>query len=257
MLRWSMRLFLLVLCSFAASAPLHAQAPEEVAAPASDQASEARRLYAAGKVEFAQGHFDAAIGLFERAYALSNAPGLLFNLAQAHRLSGAEHGPQAFALYKSYLSALPDAENRREVEERIAELSRCEKPPAPTARVAAAQEIPSAPVSAEPPRAPPLPARHDAPGRTRLAPILLTSAGAALMIAGGVLLARVKAKYADAERECPCYPGTFTKWEHLTVLSYALIGVGAATTAGGVSWWAFAAPGVGGTRAALGVGMRF
>jgi hypothetical protein len=257
MLRRKTRLLLLVLCWFAVRVAAHAQAPEDLTAPSPDQANEAKRLYAEGKVEFAQGRLAAAIGLFERSYALSNAPGLLFNLAQAHRLSGAEHCPQAFALYKSYLSALPEAENRREVEERIQELSSCANPPPELPAPVAVEQGPPLKPAVEPAHAPSPPPRRDTPGRPRLAPILLASVGAALMIAGGVLLARVKAKYAGAERECPCYPGTFQKWEHLTVLSYALIGVGAATAASGVSWWAFAAPGPGGARAALGVALRF
>ena len=60
-------------------------------ARAAEQSSEARRLYAEGKAQYAQGHYVDAIALFERSYALSESPALLFNMAQAHRLAGPEH----------------------------------------------------------------------------------------------------------------------------------------------------------------------
>src|SRR5947207_2582797 len=104
-------------------------------AAAAEPSAEARRLYAEGKAEYAQGHYAEAVTLFERSYALSESPALLFNMAQAHRLAGPEHCNDAVALYKSYLQAQPDAENKKEVEERIHELGDCapEKPPTPVA----------------------------------------------------------------------------------------------------------------------------
>src|SRR5258706_8999722 len=85
----------------------------------------ARELYAQGKAEYAQGHYEQAVQLFERSYALSESPALLFNMAQAHRLAGPDHCADAVALYKSYLAAFPEAENKKEVEERVGELSEC------------------------------------------------------------------------------------------------------------------------------------
>ena len=94
-------------------------------ARAAEPDPEARRLYAQGKAEYAQGHYVEAIALFERSYALSESTALLFNMAQAHRLAGPAHCADALALYKSYVAAEPGAENRKEVEERIAELGEC------------------------------------------------------------------------------------------------------------------------------------
>src|SRR5262245_61855900 len=99
---------------------------------AADPNAEARRLYAEGKAEYAQGHYERAITLFEQSYALSESTALLFNMAQAHRLAGPSHCADARKLYESYLAAQPDAENRREVEERIHELGECPAaPPSP------------------------------------------------------------------------------------------------------------------------------
>jgi tetratricopeptide (TPR) repeat protein len=236
-----------------------AQAQAEPAAPPieSAEASEARRLYAEGKVQYAQGNFVEAIALFERSYALSEAPGLLFNLAQAHRLLGDAHCAEALALYKSYLAALPAAENRREVEERIAQLHSCaSRPQADEATPAPAAAPAVAPTVEEPPRARALPPLRSERA-VRLPPVLLASVGVASLVAGGVLFARAKQRHDEAERECPCYPGTLDRWKRLSAVSYALLGVGGASLAAGLSWWAFAGPSPRGTQAMLGASVRF
>ena len=233
-----------------------AQPEPPAEAQESAQAAEARRLYAEGKVRYAQGDFVEAIALFERSYALSEAPGLLFNMAQAHRLLGEAHCPEALALYRSYLAALPGAENRREVEERIDELERCTAPvPAPEASTVSPPAS-AAPTPEEPPHALTLPAPRE-PRRVPWAPVLLAGAGAAALVAGGVLYARASERHDRAEQECPCYPGTLDRWKRLTTLSYVLLGTGGAALAGGVSWWMFATPAPHGKQAMLGATLRF
>ena len=76
-------------------------------------------------------------------------------------------------------------------------------------------------------------------------------------MAGGVLYARARERHDQAERECPCYPGTLDRWKRLTFVSYALLGVGGAAVAGGVSWWVFASPSTHGKQAMLGATLRF
>ena len=201
-------------------------------ARAAEPSAEARRLYAEGKAEYAQGHYLEAVALFERSYALSESPALLFNMAQAHRLAGPQHCSDALSLYKSYLAAQPDAENKREVDERIAELADC-KP----AEAAAPAPVASAEVG--PRRAPPPSSRA---ARNPTGPVLVAGTGAALLAAGGVLYWRAWDKHREAERVCPCYPGTYSSWEVLTNVSYALMAVGGATLAGGVTWWAVGQP---------------
>jgi tetratricopeptide (TPR) repeat protein len=218
---------------------------------------EARQLYAQGKAEYAQGHYTAAIELFERSYALSESSALLFNMAQAHRLAGPGHCSDAVSLYKSYLAAEPDAENQKEVVERIAELGDCSAEKAvETAAPPRAPEPASNPSRAEPRREVPAPA-HRSPLPT--GPVLVTGAGAALLVAGGVLYARAWDKHREAERRCPCYPGTYSTWEVLTNVSYALLAVGGATLGGGVTWWVVGEPRKSGqpSGAMLGVSGRF
>ncbi len=200
-----------------------------------------------------------AVGLFERSYALSESTALLFNMAQAHRLAGPAHCADAVALYKSYLAAEPDAENKQEVTERIAQLGDCAGPVEPVVAVSPPPAN-STPQTAGSVRAAPRPIEEPAK-RAALptGPVLVTGTGAALLVAGGVLYARAWDKHREAERVCPCYPGTYSTWEVLTNVSYALIAVGGATLAGGVTWWVVGEPAQSGqpSRAMLGVAGRF
>jgi tetratricopeptide (TPR) repeat protein len=227
-------------------------------AHAADPSADARRLYAEGKAEYAQGHYEQAIALFEQSYSLSESPALLFNMAQAHRLAGPTHCADARKLYQSYLEAFPDAENRREVEERIKELGTCpEAPPA-----AAPQPTPPPAASAAAPVKPTIQVvrvMQPAPRGLPPGPVITTGAGAAILVAGGVLYWRAFEKHREAQKICPCYPGTFNDWEMLTNVSYALLGLGAAATATGVSWWFIGQPAAQGNpaQALLGVSGRF
>jgi len=81
---------------------------------------EARRLYDLGITHYDLGEFDQAIAAFKQAYALTQAPGLLFNIAQAYRLK--KDYENALYFYRSYLRKEPDAPNRSDVEARIGEM---------------------------------------------------------------------------------------------------------------------------------------
>lgn len=100
---------------------------------------EARAHYDRGIAHYNLGEFDAAIDEFKQAYALSRAPRLLFNLAQAERL--AKRYDQALYSYQTYLRLAPTAENRADVEQWIAEMK---------ARLAERKPVPVAPAPAEP-----------------------------------------------------------------------------------------------------------
>jgi len=80
---------------------------------------EARDLYKKGMTHYELGEFDIAIDEFKRAYALTSAPGLLFNLAQVYRMK--KDPEQAVYFYRTYLRLVPDAPNRADVEALLAE----------------------------------------------------------------------------------------------------------------------------------------
>ena len=84
--------------------------------------AEAKSQYEKGLSHYNLGEFDSAIQAFRRAYEISNAPGLLFNIAQAYRLK--KDYEQASYFYTTYLRLKPDAPNRADVEERLAELEK-------------------------------------------------------------------------------------------------------------------------------------
>jgi tetratricopeptide (TPR) repeat protein len=103
----------------ALATPAFAQEPpvEEDAA-----ARAARQHYEAGITHYNLGEFKQAIDEFKKAYELSKKPRLLFNIAQAYRLD--RQWSQAAYFYRTYLRLVPDAENREDVEEFLAEADR-------------------------------------------------------------------------------------------------------------------------------------
>ncbi|MDB4964837.1 MAG: hypothetical protein JWN44_526 [Myxococcales bacterium] len=121
-------------------AVLVTMAPAAFAAEA-DAVRDARMHYDRGMAHYELGEFKSAVDEFKQAYALSKAPGLLFNLAQASRL--AKDYEPALHFYRSYLRVRPDAPNRDDVERRITELepiveahrrAEVDRPPTPAPR---------------------------------------------------------------------------------------------------------------------------
>src|SRR5262245_24605653 len=138
-----------------AAAALVALAP----APARAEKRNAKVYFDKGASEYNLGHFEAAIAAFEKAYDISPAPILLFNIGQCHRQSG--NKDRAVFFYRRYLEQAPDAANRAEVEGRIADLEKSMKeereiqkrPPTEVERdrsAAAAQAADSEPTSPPP-----------------------------------------------------------------------------------------------------------
>ena len=107
-------------------APTNAVAPPvAVSAPATEAASEstvesAARLERDAKAALEAGRFTEAAAGFEQAFAITDNPALLFNMALCHRKAG--NGPRAVELYREYLRRVPDSPKRTAVEARIKEL---------------------------------------------------------------------------------------------------------------------------------------
>jgi tetratricopeptide (TPR) repeat protein len=81
-----------------------------------DRTEEAKALFAAGRAAFDAGRLTDALDYFERSYAISKRPGLLYNIGIVRdRLRDDERALEA---YDAYLAAVPDAGNRAEVETR-------------------------------------------------------------------------------------------------------------------------------------------
>ena len=106
---------------------------------------EAKRRFEEGERLYSLGEYARAIELFRRAYELSGAPALLFNIAQAHRLNG--DCRQAIEIYRHFVWLTAESPSRDEAENHIAVLStRCPAVvPAPTSAAPALTTKPETP----------------------------------------------------------------------------------------------------------------
>lgn len=78
---------------------------------------EARDLFQIGKDAFDEGRFERALKYFQDAYSLSHRAALLSNIGTA--LDRLRRDQEAVDAYKKYLEQVPQAANRRLIEERI------------------------------------------------------------------------------------------------------------------------------------------
>ena len=107
----------------------HSMAAADTPNPPAAVNAEARRLYEQGLRHYERAEYDQAIQAFEASYDISRAPGLLFNIGQAYRLSG--DCPHALSSYEEYLARAPATVNRERVETRIRQMADCVKASAP------------------------------------------------------------------------------------------------------------------------------
>lgn len=82
-----------------------------------DRDEEARTIFQAGRDAYARAEYAEALAAFRHAYELSGRAELQFNIGQAaDRL---RHDREAVSAFEAYLTAVPDASNRVEVEARL------------------------------------------------------------------------------------------------------------------------------------------
>ncbi len=143
--------------------------------------SRARSLFDEGMRHYDLQEYVPAIDRFKEAYALVSAPELLFNIAQAYRLRGADYCSDALWFYNGFLRSEPPAAKRASAEAAARDMEKCA-----AARPTPAPAPPPTPVPAivpfvrpEPPPAPP-PSHGLSRG--------LIIGGVAVSVAGGGLL---------------------------------------------------------------------
>lgn len=129
---------------------------------------QARVEFEHGRKAFGEGDYRGAWGFFHNAYRLSGRAQLLYNIGQTADRLGRD--TEALTAFRMYLERLPNADNKRDVqnrihalEERVKDAERVPPPPGtvegeaqPSAADATTVSSPSPPPAAEPP-APPQP----------------------------------------------------------------------------------------------------
>src|SRR5688572_2308317 len=113
---WFARRWTLVTASIvaigSAAPPVRAQesarAGSATKGPASGADKEGRSLFAQGQIHYSLGEYPQAVAHFRRAYELTAAPGLLFNIAQAHRLAG--DCKLALEVYRHFVRLAPESQ---------------------------------------------------------------------------------------------------------------------------------------------------
>jgi tetratricopeptide (TPR) repeat protein len=212
----------------AAALAFHAGAGAGVA-HAEDPRAAARAHYEAGIAKYDLADYDGAIIEFKTAYELSREPGLLFNLAQAHRLK--KDYSQALHFYRTFVELDPNAPNRADAETQIVKLEPLARAAAEEERLAREREAAAAAlVRAPPPPAPAPPRTPFASTRRGRAVIVLSVLGGAALAAGagtGGFALSERARYdggCDAGR---CDPALYQDGRRLAIASDALLGAGA------------------------------
>ncbi len=121
--------------------------------PAFAQKPDVAALEASAKKHYELAEYDAAIADFKEAFRISDAPGYLFNIAQAYRLEG--NCREALTFYKTFLRRVPDSPQAAKVREHVSEMETCAaKQPEPEPPTTLA---PTPPPTTTPPPAPPPP----------------------------------------------------------------------------------------------------
>jgi tetratricopeptide (TPR) repeat protein len=115
------------------------------AEPAAEADPAARAAFEQGASAYEHGRFAEALAAFERSYALSHHPKLLFNIGRA--ADGDGQAERAISAYDAYLLAYPNADNRDFVRSRLDKLRTARAEPAKGPRV-------EEPASPTPPLAP-------------------------------------------------------------------------------------------------------
>lgn len=180
-------------------------AAQNDAAPALDEGqaqaldAEARALFEAGSTAYHAGRFDAALEYFQRSYALSQRPELLYNVASA--AERARQDRVALEAYEQYVARTEVAPQHTLARNRIEFLRRqlAEGDARAPAPVAEGAEEATAPEPAPPSPTPP----PEGGGDAGPAPWIFLGLGGALAVAGGVFLGLGLADRATVEDPPP------------------------------------------------------
>jgi tetratricopeptide (TPR) repeat protein len=210
---------------------------------AEDRAA-ARAAFQRGTQHYDLSEYEQALESFKAAYRNFEEPTFLFNIAQCYRQLG--NHEKALRFYRTYLIKVPNAPNREEVRQLIAQLNRAieeEKhskampPPSPMQPVAPLPE----PTVTPPPAAPPTPAvvvtDRARPRRKIVAGAVTAGFGLAALAVGGACLGLAKstsdALSADDAARREFDPAAEQRGKTYDLLGGVFLGIGAAALVAG------------------------
>jgi tetratricopeptide (TPR) repeat protein len=184
---------------------LAAQSPAlaQPTAPLPSSSDEGAKLYEEAVKHYNLAEYDAAIRAFKAAYLATEAPELLYDIAQSYRLKGPGNCTSALQFYRNYLRVAPATPKRSAVEAAIGDMEACSRNEA----VASSPVVQAETTGLGPPPAPlavPLgeavhgvsPGHHGVPGW--LAPVV-GGLGLGLAASGAALLAWSRIDYESIE----------------------------------------------------------
>ncbi|HET6612423.1 MAG TPA: tetratricopeptide repeat protein [Kofleriaceae bacterium] len=233
------------------------------AAPKKGDREAAKAHYTIGNRHYARGEYDLAIAEFEIAYDLSEAPGLLYNLGQAHRLNG--DCAEAASYYRQFLASATEAAaaTRKNAEAFLHQLGTCAQERTPAGGEPAGGAV-------TPPIAGPVQPGDGSGGTTevddtgrnwRIAGVVLAGVGVASAGVGVYYIARTYSLSDDAVSQCgadctleenPAYG----EYEDARTGAWIFSTLGAVAIAGGVATYLLAPDGQSPDRAVAAVPVR-
>ncbi|MEM9192287.1 MAG: tetratricopeptide repeat protein [Myxococcota bacterium] len=222
---------LLVLGAFGSSAA--AQSSEDVAI--------ARQAFQAGTEAYEAGNFERALLEFHRAYELTQSSDILYNIATV--ADRARRDREALEAYQSYLEVRPDTEDRAHIEGRVRVLRR-ELDARNEPDVEARPERPAPEIRTEVVYVDRTIIEDEGPGAI---PWVLAGSGAALAVAGGVMLVLSAMDISAVEdpgegAEWRDVEGRYDRAQLLGPIGSVLVGVGGAVALAGVLWGLLTGP---------------
>jgi tetratricopeptide (TPR) repeat protein len=188
---------------------------------------DAEKLYQEGQTAYDAKQYDQAIAAWDKSYALSKLPALVFNLAQAHRLAG--HCAKAVEAYQRFLALDPQSSERPDAEQFLKELEpSC---PAATPQPAIVKTVPELRV-------------EDRGKGKRRAGLIVGGSGLAVFAAGLYFGSRASSLANEVEDTCtagcewtPELADKEASGKSAQTLQYVLYAVGVAGVAGGAALW--------------------
>jgi len=219
------------------------------------KAGEASKLYDEGKRHFDIGEYAQAIASWKHSYLLSSAPLLLFNIAQAYRLSN--NCAEANRFYLNYKRVEKQPKNQTELDKAMAKCAGVEP-----ATGDAGMTEPAKPTTSEPAKPPPEPVApvtvptpavkpsplidhpSDRGGGWRTTGLITTSVGASALVVSGLyaLKARQNSSTLSGEPVGTAYSGSVAATDAdgksaATRSKYLLAIGGVLAVGGGIMWY--------------------